>query len=381
MAPVSNALEPEISTGGKPMRPIAAILPPMGSDHRTVPTMPPDHRTAPTMPPDHRTAPTMPPDHRTAPTMPIAHEEASAPQIIALFGPTAVGKTAIAVALAERLRALGEDPVAVSADAMQVYEGLEILTGVASAAERAQLEHRLVSFLPLEQTFSVGRYAQLAHAEIDALLAVGRRPIVVGGTGLYLRAALCRLDLRPQPAPGARERWQAELASRGAPSLHATLAASAPWAAARIDINDSQRLVRALELLEQGALVPADRPSQLWSDELRRPALLVGLTMERAELYQRIDQRVDRMLAAGAQQEVIRAAAAGASATARRALGFSELLDGDPETLKRRTRNYARRQLTWMRKLAQLHTIDVTRRPPDDVAAEILAADTLVRRG
>src|ERR1700723_2829708 len=127
-------------------------------------------------------------------------------QIIALFGPTGVGKTAVAVALADLLRAQGEDPVAVSADALQVYQGLETLTGVASAAEQAQLEHRLVSFLPVDATFSVGQYAQLAHAQIDDLLAAGRRPIVVGGTGLYLRAALTELNLRPPPPEGLRER-------------------------------------------------------------------------------------------------------------------------------------------------------------------------------
>ena len=123
-------------------------------------------------------------------------------RIIALFGPTGVGKTSIAVALAGLLRARGEDPVAVSADALQVYSGLETVTGVASPAERAALEHRLISFLPIDATLSVGQYSVLAHAELDALLADGRRPIVVGGTGLYLRAALTDLDLRPPPAEG-----------------------------------------------------------------------------------------------------------------------------------------------------------------------------------
>ena len=106
-------------------------------------------------------------------------------RIIALFGPTGVGKTAVAIALARALRDRGEEPVAVSADALQVYTGLETLTGVATPAERTQLEHRLVSFLPLDASFSVGEYSQLAHAQIDELLARGRRPIVVGGTGLY----------------------------------------------------------------------------------------------------------------------------------------------------------------------------------------------------
>ena len=238
-------------------------------------------------------------------------------QIIALFGPTGVGKTAVAVALAGRLRARGEDPVAVSADALQVYRGLEALTGVASTQEQAQLEHRLVSFVAPQETFSAGRYAKLAHAEIDDLLATGIRPIVVGGTGLYLRAALSDLDFKPAPPEG---------------------------------------------------------PSQLWSEDMRRPTLLVGLTMEREALYGRIDARVQAMLEAGVREEVARADAAGASRTARKALGFEELLAGDVEAMKRHTRNYAKRQLTWMRKLAGVRTIDVTGRDSDDVAREIVEA-------
>ncbi len=295
-------------------------------------------------------------------------------QIIALFGPTGVGKTSVAIALAELLRAQGEDPVAVSADALQVYAGLEILTGVASAAERTRLEHRLVSFLPVDATFSAGQYAQLAHAEIDDLLAAGRRPIVVGGTGLYLRAALTELNLRPPPPEGVRERWTAELERSGAPALHAILAERAPWAAEKIDPNDRQRLVRALELSDLGELEPPEGPSQLWSEELRHPTLLAGLTMEREALYAAIDARVDAMLVAGVSDEVRRANAAGASETARKALGFDELLAGDVELMKRHTRNYAKRQLTWMRKLSGVRDIDVTGRDPVAVAREILHA-------
>jgi tRNA dimethylallyltransferase len=292
--------------------------------------------------------------------------------IIALFGPTGVGKTAVAVALAGLLREQGEDPVAVSADALQVYAGLETLTGVASAAERRLLEHRLLSFLPLDATFSAGQYSELAHAEIDALLAAGRRPIVVGGTGLYLRAALCELDLRPPPPEGVRERWEAAMRLQGSPALHGVLSERAPWAAEALDPNDRQRIVRALELFDLGELEPPEGPSQLWSEELRHPTLLAGLTMERTALYEAIDRRVEAMIAAGAAQEVRRAHAAGASETARKALGFEELLAGEDERMKRRTRNYAKRQLTWMRKLAGVQTIDVSGRDPAAVAREIL---------
>jgi tRNA dimethylallyltransferase len=294
-------------------------------------------------------------------------------EVIAVFGPTGVGKTAVAIALARRLRELGERPVAVSADALQVYSGLEILTGAATAAERAQLEHRLISFLPVDARFSAGQYAELAHAEIDGLVAAGQRPLVVGGTGLYLRAALTDLSLRPAPAEGVRERWLGELALRGPGALHALLAARAPWAAAEIDPADRQRIVRALELLDAGELEPAEGESELWTADVRRPTLLVGLVMERDRLYSAIDLRVAQIVAAGAQEEVRRAHAAGASVTARKALGFDELLVGDVETMKRRTRNYARRQLTWMRKLASVSEIDTTARTPEEIAADVLA--------
>jgi tRNA dimethylallyltransferase len=291
--------------------------------------------------------------------------------VIALFGPTGVGKTAVAIALAHRSRERGERPVAISADALQIYQGIETLTGVATQIEQRELEHRLVSFLPIDASFSVGQYAELAHAEIDGVLAEGRRPIVVGGTGLYLRAALCELDLRPPPAEGVRERWTAELERYGAPALHAQLAQRAPWAAEEIDPNDSQRLVRSLELFEAGELEPPSGPSQLWTEEMRRPTLLVGLTMEHEALYARIDARVEAMLAEGVREEVLLAHAAGASATARKALGFEQLLAGDTEAMKRHTRNYARRQLTWMRKLAGVHLIELTDLSPEQVAGEI----------
>jgi len=294
-------------------------------------------------------------------------------EVIAVFGPTGVGKTGVAVALAARLRDLGESPVAVSADALQVYRGLQTLTGAADAAQRAGLEHRLLSFLPVDATFSAGQYADLAHAEIDALLAEGRRPIVVGGTGLYLRAALTELSLRPPPAEGLRERWLAELTQRGPQALHAILARRAPWAASEVAPTDRQRLIRYLELLDAGELEPPQGDSELWTEDTRHPTLLVGLTMDRDQIYARIDARVQRMVADGAEAEVRAAQAAGASQTARRALGFDELLTGDIDAMKRRTRNYARRQLTWMRKLAGAVLIDRTGREDGEVADEVLA--------
>jgi tRNA dimethylallyltransferase len=237
--------------------------------------------------------------------------------VVAIFGPTGIGKTGVAIALAEKLRERGEDSVAISCDALQVYEGLERLTGVASAEEREKLEHRLVGFVPVTQAFSVGDYMRLAHGEIDRALDAGRRPIVVGGTGLYLRAAVAELSLEKVPS--------------------------------------------------------GSEDSELWAPETRLPTMIFGLDMDRAQLYERIDARTEAIVAAGAEAEVRRAEALGPSRTARKALGFDELLGGDIERMKKRSRNYARRQLTWMRKIPNLHSIDRSNRTDAEIAAEIAA--------
>lgn len=243
--------------------------------------------------------------------------------VLAIFGPTGVGKTGVAIALAEALRERGEDPVAISCDALQVYEGLGALTGVASAAEQARLEHRLIGFVPVTRPFSVGDYMRLAHAEIDRALAAGRTPIVVGGTGLYLRAAVAELSLVKAP--------------------------------------------------------PESEDSELWSPETRLPTTIFGLDMDRARLYERIDARTEAIFQAGAKEEVERAEALGPSRTARVALGFAEVLSGDLERMQRRSRNYARRQLTWMRKIPNLTTIDRTEL--DDAAAAATIVEQLHSAG
>ena len=296
-------------------------------------------------------------------------------QVLALFGPTAVGKTGVAIAVAERLRERGEDPVAVNCDSIQVYRGLEVLSAAADAAQQRQLEHRLLSFVDPSEEFSAGRYAELAHAEIDSLLADGRLPIVVGGTGLYLRAALADLDLRPPVPEEIREEVERELSERGPGALHAELA---PELTAGVDPNDRKRVARLTELTRAG-IEPAGGADGLWTAELRHPTLLVGLAMARGELGERIDARVDEMMASAAADEARRAAAAGASRTARAALGFEELLAGDPRAMKRAHRQYARRQLTWMRRMENVVVIDRTGRDEAEVAEEILVLLDRVR--
>jgi tRNA dimethylallyltransferase len=289
-------------------------------------------------------------------------------KILALFGPTAVGKTGVAIAVADRLRERGEDPVAVNCDSIQVYRGLEVLSAAPDAEQQAQLEHRLLSFVDPGEEFSAGRYAELAHAEIDSLLAEGRRPLVVGGTGLYLRAALADLDLRPPVPPEIREEVEQDLARRGADALHSELD---PELAAGVDPHDRKRIARLTELSRAG-IEPARSSDKLWTAELRHPTLLVGLAMARGELGERIDSRVDEMVASAAADEARRAAAAGASRTARAALGFEDLLNGNPRAMKRAHRQYARRQLTWMRRMENVTVIDRTGREDVDVAAEIV---------
>jgi tRNA dimethylallyltransferase len=268
------------------------------------------------------------------------------------------------------LRARGEDPVAVSCDAIQVYRGLETLSGAATPAERDRLEHRLVGFVDPAGEFSAGQFAALAHEEIDQLLAEGRRPIAVGGTGLYLRAALADLDLRPPVPPEIRSEVERELAERGPEALWGELD---PDLAATINPNDRKRIVRMTELQRAG-IEPPRSSEGLWTAGMRRPTLLVGLTMDREELAGRIDARVDEMIAAGAADEARAAAESGASRTARAALGFEELLEGDVDAVKRAHRAYVRRQLTWMRRMEGVDLIDRTGRDDGSVADEIVSA-------
>ncbi|MET0558282.1 MAG: tRNA (adenosine(37)-N6)-dimethylallyltransferase MiaA [Solirubrobacterales bacterium] len=238
--------------------------------------------------------------------------------MVGVFGPTGVGKTGVAVELGRLLRERGEEPVAISCDALQVYEGLGVLTGVAGPEQQAVLDHRLVGFVPVGVDFNVGMYMPLAHSEVDAALSAGRRPIVVGGTGLYLRAAVAELSLEKVP--------------------------------------------------------PDSADSELWSPETRHPTVIFGLDMDRAALYERIDARTEAIVAGGALEEVKRAEELGPGRSARKALGFDELLSGDIEAMQKRSRNYARRQLTWMRKIPGVVTIDRTGLSDGEVAARIAAA-------
>lgn len=294
--------------------------------------------------------------------------------VIAIFGPTAVGKTAVALGVAQRLRDAGHDPVAIGVDALQVYEGLAVITAQPTPEERAELEHRLVGFVPLTEAWSVAQHTELAHREIDEARTAGRVAIVVGGTGLYLRSALTNLALADAPQAGVREQLAARADEPGGlAALHAELEERDPVSAALMHPNDRTRIMRAHELLAAGkSFADSSGGDELWADDTRVPTVLVGLTMERAALRKRAAERLRAMVDAGAIDEARAAYDAGIGPTAAAAVGFRELLDGDVDRAITKTRQLAKRQETWMRRLGGVTIIDVSGRSADAIADDIV---------
>ena len=283
--------------------------------------------------------------------------------VIGLFGPTASGKSDIAAAVAELVPA-----DVISADSMQVYDGLPILTNRSPHAEH------LTGIWPLTHEASVGEYAPLAHAAIDEALEADRTPVVVGGTGLYFRAALAELELPSPPTAGARERWEQLYDDAGADAAHARLAELDPAAAAKLHPNDRRRIIRALELADVGeSLVPDE--DKLFHGAWRHPTLVVGLDVPKDVLEARIADRTRRMFDLGVEEEARRALAAGLSSTARKAIGIDEVTslprDEAIEALTVRTRRYAAYQRKWMRSLEGVVMVAADR-PPKETAAEIV---------
>ncbi|HZU20993.1 MAG TPA: tRNA (adenosine(37)-N6)-dimethylallyltransferase MiaA [Gaiellaceae bacterium] len=288
-----------------------------------------------------------------------APEPSRPKHVLALFGPTASGKTAVAGILRERLGA-----EVISADSAALYEGIPVIT----AAPHYPV--RLVGVVPLTEDVSVGRYQRLAHEEIDTADV----PLVVGGTGLYFRAALSSLALPPSVG-GRRAHWQAEVERLGPSAAHATLAERDPAAAARVHPNDRKRLVRALELAEAGTSL-APQTDRLWTADTRHPTTIVALDLPLEELDRRIVERTRAMVAAGARDEARRAWRLPPSATARKVLGLQEFAtlaeEAAVEAVTQRTRRLARYQRKWMRRMAGVVTLDANR-PAEEIVADILA--------
>lgn len=280
------------------------------------------------------------------------------PKVLAVVGPTASGKTALGVELAKAF-----DGEVVSCDSMQIYEGLDIATAKPTAEEMQGIPHHLISVIPRTQRFSVAEYAQLAHAAIADITARGKLPVLVGGTGLYADTVLNGMQFTAEAGdPRIRTRLTERLHTEGADALYTQLRTLDPEAAAQIHPNNTVRVLRALEVcLRTGDTFTAykrrnaDHPAPYDS-------LILGLDWDREVLYARIDRRVLQMLEAGLLEEV-RAARDPLMQTSAAAIGYKELfpyLDGTAslescvEQIQRESRRYAKRQLTWFRRNAQI---------------------------
>ena len=285
------------------------------------------------------------------------------PNVLVVCGPTATGKTALAVALAQRFQ--GE---VVSADSMQVYRGMDIGTAKPTAQERGGVPHHMIDVADPGEDYSVARYVAQAVPIVDDILARGRLPIIAGGTGLYIDHLIAGRRFAPFPGQGSlRQDLQRRAKEEGLPTLWAQLTQADPETAARLHPNDAKRIIRALEVyLATGKpLSQHNRESRALPN--RYTPLTIALSFrERPALWARIDRRVDQMMARGLEGEVRGLLAAGVSprCTAMQAIGYKELAaaiqDGRPveegaEEVKLRSRQYAKRQLTWFRRAPQAH--------------------------
>ena len=291
-------------------------------------------------------------------------DEAGLQPLVVLCGPTAAGKTAAAVALASHF-----DLEVISADSRQVYRLMDIGTAKPTAAERAQVAHHLVDVVWPDEPFDAARFAAMAAEVIDGIAARKRLPVVVGGTGLYIRALTEGLAEIPRPVPALRARLQQEAAEFGGDALHRRLREVDPEAAQLLHCNDRVRIVRALEVFEQ-----TGRPLSVWQREhgfrTRRYRLLkIGLSPGRQELYRRIDTRAEVMLAGGLVEETAALLTAGYAPQLKslQTIGYREavrLLQGECSRdqalleLQQATRRYAKRQLTWFRADSEIIWVD-----------------------
>ncbi|MBI3944840.1 MAG: tRNA (adenosine(37)-N6)-dimethylallyltransferase MiaA, partial [Armatimonadetes bacterium] len=294
-----------------------------------------------------------------------------------LTGPTAVGKTEVGLLVAE---ALGAEIL--NADSMQVYREMEAGTAKPSPEERARVPHHLVEIVSVARVFTVADFRERALPIIERLQSEGKIPLVVGGTRLYIKALTEGFFPGPPRDPEFRARTEALATERGRPYLHALLARVDPEKAAQLSPHDLKRLVRALEVHHLTGKPISALQAESRTAEVPYRVVMVGLVRDRADLYRRIDARVDRMIAAGLEEEVRRLHAAGLDErlTAIQAHGYKELIgylrgEYDREEAiritKRNTRHYARRQLSWMRQEPGMRLVDASR-PAAAVAAEVV---------
>ncbi len=304
-------------------------------------------------------------------------------RVIAIFGPTAVGKSRVAV---EVSRAAGGEIV--SADSMQVYSGLSILTDQPPAEMLAEAPHHLVASLALSEEYSAARFAHEAAIVIRDIYGRGNLPLLVGGTGLYIRALLGGFGFAGRPGASTRKKWSDLIDKQGTETAILELERLDPASANKIDSKNPRRLVRALEAAEaaaekSGKTISAER-HRLWSSDSPYEVASFGLMRPREEIYRLIDERVESMLAAGAIEEVRAARQGHVSDTATQAIGFREIgdyLDGKitledtAAVIKQKSRRYAKRQLTWMRKMPDIVRIDLA---GSDAGVTVRAAAAII---
>lgn len=309
----------------------------------------------------------------------VASGSAAADRVIVILGPTAAGKSDVAVRLARRIGGW-----IIGADSIQVYRGLDAGSSKPPVEARREVPHALIDVADPVEPFSAGRFARLAREAIRAARSAGHVPIVVGGTGLYLKALLEGIAPMPPRDEGIRGALHARADAEGLAALHGELERRDPATAARIGRRDRQRIVRALEVLELTGIPLSGHIESRRFGVSRIPAMKIGITMERALLYRRVDERVERIFAAGIVEEVRGLLASGVppGANALKALGYREvasLLRGEidlPATIglvKRNTRRYARRQIIWFRREQGVVWFDAGTLDPDEIAARIEA--------
>ena len=282
---------------------------------------------------------------------------AAKPRVVAIGGPTATGKTALSVALAKRFG--GE---IISADSMQIYQGLDVGTAKVTPEEMQGVPHHLVGFLAPEQAFSVADFTTLAGKTITQLTAQGKLPLVVGGTGRYITSLLNGIGFTPEKVdPAIRQELQARLQAEGSQALYAELAAVDPGYAAKVHPNNTPRVIRALELYRAtGRKMSAEREAARPAEKPYRSLCLCLTCRDRTLLYQRIDTRCDRMMQSGILEEAkLVYDHRDTYRTAAQAIGYKEIvqalrgqttMDEAVRLIQQRSRNYAKRQLTWFRR-------------------------------
>lgn len=308
-------------------------------------------------------------------------------KIVVIAGPTASGKTALSVQLAKRFG--GE---IISADSMQIYRGMPVATAVATPEEQEGVPHHLIEFLEPDEPFSVAEFVKLANEKIDEIICRGHVPFIVGGTGLFIDSLLNNLSFADSGRdPVLREKLSARMEREGCEALYAELLAIDPEGAAALHPNNRGRVIRALELYYSSGITASEQVRRSKAQPPPFEALTVGITYrDRRKLYSRINRRVDCMVQNGLIEEARKNLGKSDGATSRQAIGHKELrpyfeseltLEQVLENLKRETRRYAKRQLTWFRRHGDVHWLYADEMTPDELLESSEALITKFLKG